>query len=414
MSHLLQLITIWISGHPQVAGLAILLISFSESLAIIGLLVPGAAMMLAAGALIAAGALAFWSTMGWAVLGAVLGDGLSYWLGRHYREGIRSFRIFARHRAVLARGEAFFQAHGGKSVFFGRFVGPLRPVIPLVAGMLAMKPQRFLLYNVLSALGWAPAYLLPGMAFGASLALAGEVAGRLAILLALVLLGGGAIFFLSQRIVGLVVRRFPAWEQGLRTVLRRSPLRRQWLGGLLDPDQPLFRPLLLLSLLFVGAAWIFLGITEDVVTGDPLVRIDHSVYHLLQGLRTPWGDVIMIGLTQLGDAAVTIPLTLAVVAWLFWRRDRYSALFLAGAVAGGLLLVTVVKNLTHIPRPVDMYGGAVHWAFPSSHAAMSVVVFGFLAMLCCRELSARRRWLPVAFGVFLMTVIGASRLYLGA
>ncbi|NOX81004.1 MAG: phosphatase PAP2 family protein [Deltaproteobacteria bacterium] len=414
MSHLIQLITIWISGHPQVAGLAVLLISFSESLAGIGLLVPGAALMLAAGALIAAGALAFWPTMGWAVLGAVLADGLSYWLGRHYREDIRSFRIFARHQAVLARGEAFFQAHGGKSVFFGRFVGPLRPVIPLVAGMLAMKPERFFLYNVLSALGWAPAYLLPGMAFGASLALAGEVAGRLAILLALVLFGGWAVFFLSRRIVGLAVRRFPAWEQGLRTVLRRSPLRRQWLGGLLDPDQPLFRPLLLLSLLFVGAAWIFLGITEDVVTGDPLVRLDHSVYHLLQGLRSPWGDVIMIGLTMLGDAAVTMPLALAAVAWLFWRRDRYSGLFLAGTVAGGLLLVTVVKNLTRIPRPVDMYGGAVHWAFPSSHAAMSVVVFGFLAMLCCRELSARRRWLPVALAVFLMTAIGASRLYLGA
>jgi len=134
MSHLIQLITSWISGHPQVAGLAILLISFSESLAIIGLLVPGAALMLAAGALIAAGALAFWPTMGWAVLGAVLADGLSYWLGRHYREDIRSFRIFARHRAVLARGEAFFQAHGGKSVFFGRFVGPSGRLFPWLPG----------------------------------------------------------------------------------------------------------------------------------------------------------------------------------------------------------------------------------------------------------------------------------------
>ncbi len=396
------------------AGLVILLISFSESLAIIGLLVPGAALMLTAGALIAAGALSFWPTMGWAVLGAVLADGLSYWLGRHYREDIRSFRFFARHREILARGEDFFNAHGGKSVFLGRFIGPIRPVIPLVAGMMAMKPARFALYNVLSALGWAPAYLLPGMAFGASLGLAGEVAGRLATLLAMGLLGGWAVFSLSRRIVGLVVRRFPAWEQGLRTILRRSPARRQWLGGLLDPDRSLFRPCLLLSLIFVGAAWIFLGIAEDVVTGDSLVRINHSIYYLLQGLRTPWGDVIMICLTQLGDAAVTMPLTLAAVAWLFWRRDRYSALFLAGTVAGGELLVTVVKNLTRIPRPVDMYGGAVHWAFPSSHAAMSVVVFGFLAMLCCRELSARWRWLPVALGVFLITVIGASRLYLGA
>ena len=80
----------------------------------------------------------------------------------------------------------------------------------------------------------------------------------------------------------------------------------------------------------------------------------------------------------------------------------------------GFLLVTGVKQMTKIPRPVDMYGGAVHWAFPSSHATMSRVIFGFLAMLCSREMTVKKRWLPFGLALFLILGIGYSRLYLGA
>jgi membrane protein DedA with SNARE-associated domain len=62
----------------------------------------------------------------------------------------------------LTRGYAFFGRHGGKSVFIGRFFGPLRAVIPLVAGISKMRPMRFWIANVSSAFVWAPALLLPG------------------------------------------------------------------------------------------------------------------------------------------------------------------------------------------------------------------------------------------------------------
>jgi undecaprenyl-diphosphatase len=77
---------------------------------------------------------------------------------------------------MLRNGEAFFYRHGGKSVLFGRFVGPVRPVIPVVAGMLGMGPAHFAVLNVLSAIGWALVYILPGVFFGTSLAMAGRSA----------------------------------------------------------------------------------------------------------------------------------------------------------------------------------------------------------------------------------------------
>src|SRR3990172_2940796 len=172
----------WIMAHPHWSGTAVFVISLAESLAIVGLFIPGTIVMFGVGALVAAGALGLWATLGLAVAGAVVGDGISYWLGYHYHEQLRLMWPFSRYPQLLARGETYFHRHGGKSVLLGRFVGPVRPITPVVAGMLGMSPLRFLVVNVLSALGWAPAYILPGVVFGASLGLASAVASRLAVL----------------------------------------------------------------------------------------------------------------------------------------------------------------------------------------------------------------------------------------
>ncbi|MFP7756295.1 VTT domain-containing protein [Thermodesulfobacteriota bacterium B35] len=414
MAELLAQLISWIGAHPHLAGMAIFVVAFAESMAVIGLLVPGAALMLASGALIAAGALSFWPTMAWAAAGAMLADGLSFWLGHRYREDIRSFRLLAKHPHMLARGERFFRHHGGKSVFIGRFVGPVRPVIPIVAGMLGMRPLQFAIYNVLSGLLWAPAYLLPGMAFGASLSLAGEVAGRLAMLLGTVVLGGWLVFSLSRRLVRYGLQRFPAWEEKFFRAVRRSPLIHHWLGGLLSRELSLLRPILFFSGLFFVCGWLFLKITVDVLHGRPLVLVDQYLFNLLQGLRTPWGDTLMILLTMSGDGIVSLFLVVIVCGWLLWKRQGYSARFLAITAGGGFLLALVVKNITRIPRPLALYQGGQQWAFPSSHATMAVVVYGFLALLCGRELPPGRRWLPGALATLFITAIGFSRLYLGA
>ena len=78
--------TDWIALHPHWAALAVFLVSLGESLVVVGWFIPGTLVMFAVGALVAAGALDLWATILWAAAGAVAGDGISYWLGRHYRE----------------------------------------------------------------------------------------------------------------------------------------------------------------------------------------------------------------------------------------------------------------------------------------------------------------------------------------
>jgi len=145
------------------AGPVMFLLSFGESFAFLSLLFPGTAIMVAAGAFIPGGTLNFWPLVIGCVLGASLGDGISFWLGWRYGHLVERVWPFTRHPESLARGVAFFQKHGGKSVFIGRFFGPLRAVIPLVAGMARMRSGIFWAANVISALVWAPLLLLPGV-----------------------------------------------------------------------------------------------------------------------------------------------------------------------------------------------------------------------------------------------------------
>ncbi len=156
----------WIEHNPSYAGLVVFSMALAESLAIVGVLIPGVVILFGAGTLIGTGVLDFWTMCLWAIFGAIIGDGLSYWLGHHFEYLTGRWRWFRLHPDHLQKGIGFFQKYGDLSVALGRFFGPIRAIVPLVAGLMRMPPGRFFTANVLSALIWAPAYLAPGMLFG--------------------------------------------------------------------------------------------------------------------------------------------------------------------------------------------------------------------------------------------------------
>ena len=177
-----------IADHGAWAGPILFLVSFGESLAVISFMIPGTAILFAAGTMIPE-TLSLGPTLVGAVAGAALGDGVSYWLGRRFSGGIARIWPFTRYPAAIPQGIAFFKRHGGKSIFIGRFFGPARATVPLAAGLLRMPPGRFWLMNLASAVLWAPTILFLGAAFGraATLLLGIEDA------FVLVLLGFGAL-----------------------------------------------------------------------------------------------------------------------------------------------------------------------------------------------------------------------------
>jgi membrane protein DedA with SNARE-associated domain len=153
-----------VHGHPLPTLGLVFLLAFGESLAFISLLLPATLLLLGGGGVFGAAGLDFWPLWGAAAAGAVGGDWLSYFLGFRYRDAIGRMWPLSRHPALLARGHRAVQRWGIVAVFAGRFWGPLRCVMPLVAGICGMPALPFQLANVTSALLWAATVLGPGWA----------------------------------------------------------------------------------------------------------------------------------------------------------------------------------------------------------------------------------------------------------
>jgi len=169
MTEYFQQLLEWVQLNPDYAGLIIFSMALAESLAIIGVFIPGVVILFGAGTLIGAGIIDFWSSCLWAIAGAIIGDGLSYWLGHHFEYITDKWKWARLHPDTMQKGFHFFEKYGDLSVALGRFFGPIRAIVPLVAGLMHMPPKRFYIANILSALVWAPAYLLPGMLVGSAM-----------------------------------------------------------------------------------------------------------------------------------------------------------------------------------------------------------------------------------------------------
>lgn len=413
MTEIFRQILEWVTLHPGWSYSVIFFIAMAESLAIIGLVVPGVAIMFGIGALIASGAIAFWPAMGWAVAGAVAGDGMSFWLGRHYQQRLTAIWPFSRHPESLQRGVDFFQKYGGKSVALGRFFGPIRAVIPLIAGMMGMTPLRFVIANVLSALAWAPLYLLPGIVFGASLELASEVAVRL-VILALSLL---FIAWLVYNLIRWLFRRLhpytSRWVQWLLMWGKAHPVMGEIASALADPNHPETRGLSILASLLVITSILFALLVGLLPEGGVHTTLDLAVLQTLQSLRSPWADELMVYFTRMADGGVILALSLGVWLFLFFSGHRRTANYWLAAVLFSGLAASLLKLGMQISRPDIIAQPPDSFSFPSGHTLYSVVLYGFLSVLIARPLSDRWRWLPYSLAGLLILAVATSRLYLG-
>jgi len=414
LSDILHWVQQTITAYPLAAGLFIFTTAFLESLLVVGFIMPGAILMIVFGALIALDILNGWSTLAYAVTGAIAGDSLSFWIGRRYRDQLRCMWPLSKYPVLLEKGEAFFTRHGGKSILFGRFVGPVRAVIPTIAGMMDMPPGRFILINILSALAWAPLYLLPGLIFGASLELASEIALRLV----------GLIFGLA--ILLLLVRSLVRWlyaifmphtEQLIQRLMSWShnhPVLGRFGFSLVDPHYP-ESPALVIFALLIPIVLIALTLLSWIINGNAgHSEIDLTLYRALQSLRTPLADDIMATLTLLGSNLFLAIVTLSTAVWLVQKRCWSALRHWFGAIALVTVLVYGLKILLAVPRPEMIQHSLSSFAFPSAHTAMATVVYGLLAVILNRDLRIPLRRKIYVLVALLITSIAFTRLYLGA
>ena len=163
-----QMVIDFVRSHQLWAAPIVFALAFGESLAFISLLIPAWAALVGIGALIGASGIPFWPVCIAGALGAAFGDWLSYWFGYKFEDRIAHMWPLSKHPDLLPRGKVFMRKWGVLGIFIGRFFGPLRASVPLVAGILEMPYWTFQLANFTSALVWAYVLLQFGD-FGAGL-----------------------------------------------------------------------------------------------------------------------------------------------------------------------------------------------------------------------------------------------------
>ncbi|MDG4597672.1 MAG: VTT domain-containing protein [Candidatus Contendobacter sp.] len=402
----------WVTAHPGWMSFFIFVSAAAESLTIVGVIIPGALVMFTLGAFIGLGHVDFWSAYWWSTWGAIVGDAISFWIGRVFQQGIRRVWPFTKHPELITRSEEFFRKHGGKGVLFGRFFGPVRGTIPTVAGMMDMSWRNFMIANVVSGVLWAPVYLLPGMAFGASLDIASRVAGRLAVLILIVVAMLWATTWLVKHLVRLFQAHAADWVSRFHVWSRN----RRWIGpisaSLLDPEKAELRGLATLAVLLLGGI-VLLSLSLSAAGRQLPSGLDLSLYNFFQELRTPWADALMVFTAELGDYPVTLPVSLVVFGWLIERRNHEAAWLWLAALGFGMVTNLLFKGLLPVSSPAEIAQGGVDYSFPSSHATFSTLVFGFLAVLVAREIPPARRWIVYLAAAFMIVPIAFARLYLG-
>lgn len=364
-------LTGWLTVHPQWLSLAIFTVACIECLAIAGIIVPGTVVLFAVAVLAGNGALSLGETLLLGYAGGLLGDALSYAIGRRYHQSIRGIGLLQRNPQWLEKAEQFFHRYGVEGLLIGRFIGPLRPMLPLIAGMLQMPLLRFVLVSLLAAAGWAIVYLLPGWATGAAFRLplppgfwpqAGAVAAGIAVL------------------VGL----------GINSSLRRHARATLWVA--------LMSLALLLGLLI---AW------------PHLTQLDNGLMQLVQEHRSQTLDPFVAMTTAMGDFRTQLSLAVAVVVILALHRQWRLFAFAMGAMLGTALCNMGLKMFFARGRPEVLSDPLTSYSMPSGHSSASFALFLTLALLAGFGEAARMRVMWLVLACIPASMIAASRVYLG-
>ena len=408
----LQLVVGWVAEHPGWTLAAVFLCCTGESILVLGVLIPTTLVLLLAGAFVAHGALEFAPVVAAAVAGAVCGDSINFWVGRHWGNRALESHYARRYQEPIARSRKLFERHGAKALVLARFIGLVRPFIAAIAGAYRMSIPRFLGIETFAGFIWAAPLIALGIVFGASLGLASEVATRLAILfVALLLVLGLLLWIVSGSVAGLQ-RRAEGWLIWLLDWShrhRRLGRLGQWLA---DPAQPETPALALLALSLFAIGWLWMSILWNW-TGPLPGPFDTLAWQGAQDLRTPLTTALALGVAQLADWEVYGPVAVTVLLTLLLLRRTHAAAHWLAAVAFGTALSLGLYWLLEVPDPVNYHRGEAAVSFGGRDLVLATVIYGFVPVLLSTHRPQAWRILYYGLGVTLIVLMLAADVYLG-
>jgi membrane protein DedA with SNARE-associated domain/membrane-associated phospholipid phosphatase len=404
--------------------LVIFIVVALECQALLGLVMPGESLVLVGGFFAEQGLLDPGVLIFVVSIAAILGDSVGYELGRHLGQGwlLKKGARFGLRQEHLDRVDDFFVRHGGKAVFGSHFLHLLRALMPFVAGSRRMRYLKFVVFNAMGCIVWATVYVVLGYLAGASWHVAAKWIGR-----ASEIVGGALLFTIALgwlwhwlgRHEADVKRRWQvvADHPRVAAMRRRFAPQLEFLLDRLSPHGYLGLHLTMGVLLLIGASWLFGGIAQDVVAGDPLTVIDQYVAAWFHERRTSGLTTSMQLMTGLASSTWVTGVTLVAALVLWWKKCWYRLLALVFVLPGGMVLAFLLKIAfqRHRPSFADSFLIFHGYSFPSGHTMAAMLLYGLLAVFAVTSIEAWRWRVGTVLGAFVMVLlVGFSRVYLGA
>jgi membrane protein DedA with SNARE-associated domain/membrane-associated phospholipid phosphatase len=418
-------ITDWILSLGGGWALAVVFLGPAlEASAFVGVVFPGEIVVVLGGFLAYQGRVSLPAVIAAAVLGAIVGDTIGYWVGRRWGRQVLSWigrRLpFLRHRVDedIERARAYLRRRGGVAVLLGRFAAALRATVPGLAGLSDMHYPTFLVFNAIGGAIWGTSFVLLGYFAGAAWERAASDASKvgLAVLALIIVALVGARVLRSVReanepLGDRLARSGPAtWFR------RRYPRTSAWLARRVDAASP--RGFLLSLIVSIGAfsVWLFGAMTQDVLAHQEAALLDPRILRFVVDHRTASLDAAAKVIVSLGSLVVLVPVVGLVVAWFAWRRGMARTSATVGlAVAAASALARIAQPVVARPRPpiADRVVAATGYSFPSTHAAQAMAGWGAVAILVALPRSLRGRVGIGGAAAALVLAIGASAIELG-
>jgi membrane protein DedA with SNARE-associated domain/membrane-associated phospholipid phosphatase len=364
----------------------VFIFSMIESMPLIGLAIPGGVIVIAAGFFVKIGVLHLFPTIIIVSIGAFLGDAVAYFLGRRfgYEFLVRVGKYIFFKPVHFEKAKKILQTHPRKAILGGRFHALTRSIMPFAAGSADIKSQLFLPFAALTSVLWAIANVLIGLIFGQGFQVASHYLGE--------------IFFAALILSILVVYSY------------------QFISRFTEKNKHVIQRFQIYPLLLnIISIYIVAKISESVIIGTHIRRLDFMVNHFFQKVQSSLLTDFFVGVTSLATPTNLTVVGCALAAYFMYRRRWYFLALLPSSLLAGVISDSVLKKMVHVARPLFPLIPTADFSFPSGHATIAVIFFGLIIYFFKDSIkSVLWRKVYIIGCILAAMTICLSRLYLNA
>jgi membrane protein DedA with SNARE-associated domain/membrane-associated phospholipid phosphatase len=388
-----------------------------------GIPMPGETSLIVAAAFAGQGTLNIFLVIGAAAFAAIVGDAGGYWIGRYFgRDLIRKYGKWihlTEDRMNTIQG--YFNRHGAKTVFFGRFFTILRTYSALFAGICRMPYLTFTLFNAIGGIVWAVTFGILGYIFGHNLPLLEKIAHTIGWALTLPVCTIIAIIIIWRWILKHQTRlaeSIKTWYSAsfLNTWIINHSYHIHWILRHWKANLYIFIHLATGFIAIAVPVLIAGRLTFNTHTDIPIGVFDSAVYRLAESWATPAATTIFSAISHLSTTSMLILGVLATIVFALKGRNIQFYIWLAGC-AGGQVLTFILKWSVDRSRPLtELWPSILDFgnSFPNGHTLVAMILFGLLAyFFVLAPGTFFFRTGIVITSVISVFLIGFSRIYLG-